>query len=646
MGSDKQKNRPLTFEHTMQYDANADEYSLWLVHKKRCGWKWLWLLLLLLPLLLLIKCEKDVVVTCVDADNGALVSGAEVTMSYTSHFVWNNGRFFPSEQVERSGVTDENGQVVFEKLPCSVFSYIFYAFSNAEYSAVNECHAALNVLKNFHYRKKVTLDMDPYRETLRVRVLDRKTGDVIPGATVRYRYSEKEGLQVDSVTTDVAGIAEIPGMRVCSTVDLEGSCYGYEDDERNLVPCRDLLIPDDSLALRLNPVMESFSFFVKNAVSKEPIPAAECLVTLSWPNNSNYEDRRYIVTSIDGRGTAFCDSSFVLSTISILAHKPHYRDSTLAPGPNGPWRVIEFRVQDDDTRTVWLEPEPFLQEFVNRDSLTHQPIPGVVNKIRITNPDGTVEEVEEVSNSNGVFPVTAREDAKVEIISEAEPGYKPRETVIPRFSDVEENEDDRTINMEPEMETLVFRTIRAETGALLPDCSLAVSGSISGRLAPYDSGSGQFSVSFRRNERLTIRASKRGFTPTTDKVNAQTYDYLVVSQDRRDIPLKLTLPPCNGGNTVPQDPNSDYHECSYYMGKESGIASVWLDFDSVVDEITIYDSDHVEPGKEVRNINHLDINYEHTLQFEFGRFKPQTGIITVVVIKKSTYWKYQIICPN
>ena len=125
MATDKNKNRPLHFEHTMRYQDDAGEYTLWLVHKKRHPWRWLWLLLLLLPLLLLVKCQKDVVLTCVDADNGAPIYGAKVSVTYSSHYVWKDGHFFPTETVERFGVTDENGQVKFEDLPCSVFSYVF-----------------------------------------------------------------------------------------------------------------------------------------------------------------------------------------------------------------------------------------------------------------------------------------------------------------------------------------------------------------------------------------------------------------------------------------------------------------------------------------------------------------------------------------
>lgn len=638
------KNRPLTFEHTMHYQADADEYTLWMVRRKRHPWRWLWLLLLLLPLLLLIKCQKEVVVTCVDADSGAPIPGAEVSVAYTSHYVWKDGHFFPSELVERVGVTDEEGRVTFKDLPCSVYSYLFYAFSKAEYSAENACHAATSLKQNFHYRKKVTIKMPPLRDDLRVLVKDIESKGVIPGARVRYRFIERGDVQVDSVDTDAAGIAVIPGMRVCSTVDLEASCYGYADTSRTRVPCSDLLLPDDSTALWLTPVKEPVHFLVKNVVSKQPIPAAECHVTLTWPDG-NYADRRTVLTSIDGQGTAFCDSAFVRATIQILAHKVHYRDSTLAPDPQGrPWTVDRFIVQDEDTRTVWLAPEPYLLEFVNLDSLDRRiRIPGAKNRIRVTHPDGKTEEYEEISNSNGIFPVTAYEDDKVEIYSEAEPGYKSKRTTIPRFGDVEDEEKDREILMEPYMETLVFRTIDADTGSLLPNCSLDVDGSVSGRLAPFDSGNGEFRVTFRRTEHLTIRATKPAYKPTTDKVNNKTWDYLKVSQDRRDIPLKLALPPCGDYPVVPNG-SQPYHEQSYYMGRESGIATIWLDFDSATDYLTIYDSDHAEPGKEITGFNNRGLTYEHTFQFQFGLYTPRTGIITVV-INNNSHWQYKIYCP-
>ena len=636
MGDKNKTLRPIDLGHTMKYEDGSDSYVLTLVHKKKRKW-WLWLLLLLLPLLLLIRCERDITVDCVDAENGALVSGALVSMEYDTHYLFKDGHFFPTEHISRQEVADERGRVVFKNVPCSVFSYIFYAFSKAKYSAENECHSSLSTWRNFHYVKHVKLEMLPLRDDLRVLVLDRQTEDVIPDATVIYRYKEDGKEKVDSTHTDASGVALIPAMRVCSSMELlQGQHYGYEDDTLAHVACRDLLVPDEERALRLTPIKESFTFFVKNAQTREPIPAARCEVTLTWPNQSRYEEMRIVTTSVDGKGTAFYDDAFILSTIHIHASKPHFRDSVLT---GGPWTVADFIRQDEDTRTVWLEPEPYVQEFVNVDSLSLRPIPGVSNEIRITHPDGTTEVITEISNSNGVFPVSAREDDTVEIISRCEPGYKPKETRIPVFRDAEDG--DRKIKMEPEMESLVFRTVNAlNPNELVPDCSLACTGTISGALKPTNSGRGEFTVTFRKVERLTIVASKYKWVRTTDKVNNKTWDYLKVDQERRDIPLKLDLPPCSGGAIVPKTGN--YHVASYSMGTMEGTSTISGDFYSIYDWLTVYDGTQVDP-KWVLIPRHQVID-TFNIPFHYTQ-----GAVTVVVETDQgdrSSWQYVVNCPK
>ena len=644
MASDKNL-KPISFDHKTGYQADANEYTFWLVHRKHNWWKWLLLgLLLLFIASLFVKCEREVTVTCVDAENGALLSGTEVTMSYTSHFLMKDWHFFINEPVTRTEIADENGQAVFKKLPCSIYSYIFYCLSHATYEAVNECHEAEDEVRNFHYVKNVELKLLPLREDLRVLILDKETEDPIPGARLIYRYIENGEDVEDEAQADPAGVAVIPAMRVCSSVEeLRGSSYGYEDDTLYNVPCQDLLIPNEEQALRLTPIKERFDFFVKNDITKQPIPAAECLVTLTWPGESHHQESQVVLTSIDGKGTAFYEDAFVLSTIHILAHKVHYRDSTLQ---GGPWTVERFVVQDEDTRTVWLRPEPYQQEFVTVDSLTSRPVAGATNRIRIIHPDGTEELITETSNRNGVFPVTAMEDDRVEIVSEKDPGYKDKDTTIPKFGEMDD--EDKIIRMEPDLVTLVFRTVNADAPQqLVPGCTLVCTGSLSGQIPPTNSGSGEFKVSFRRDEQLTIRASKKQYVPTTDKVNAKTWDYLKVDQERRDIPLRLDLPPCSGGKIVPKTGN--YHEASYNMGMQEGDASISGDFYGYPDWLTVYNgpdkSYPIMRDSSGQPISHREIPNGFAIPFHFT-----TGAVTVVV-ETSTHlgtsnWEYVVNCPN
>lgn len=417
----------INFRKNVKYKKEYDVYTLQLKHPCR---PW-WLLLLLLPLLLLVKCNKDITVTCVESETGVPVAGQPVALTYDAHFLWNDGHFMDTQAVARTQVTDADGKTVFEDLPCSVYSYIFHCRSKVVLTAESDCYAAVGEIRNFHYTRRTTLVMKPRREDFHIKIVDDDTGDILPDARIVYRYFEHETERIDSSYADVAGIATLPNMRYCSVIDqITGSCYGYADTTAVQVSGRSILNPSDSTALRLRPIKQSFSFFVKNKQTRQPIPDAICTVTLTHPGASRTVDRRQVRTSIDGKGKAVYDDAFILSTVEITASKEHFNDGALE---GGPWTVEKFANQPDSLRTIWLEPAPYLVEFINVDSLTSRRIPGVKNVIKITDPAGNVETVTEISNSNGVFPVSAKEGSRIEIISTKAPAYKQKNTLIRSF---------------------------------------------------------------------------------------------------------------------------------------------------------------------------------------------------------------------
>lgn len=613
----------------IKYSEEYETYTIQMTKRKN----YWWLLLLLLPLLLLIQCHKDITVRCVEPEKKQPVTGQEVIIDYDAHFLLKEGRFLPSDNIRITQTTDEQGKTVFKDLPCSVFSYIFYCLSTMDVYTQSDCYHAAETNCNFHFTRNVLLEMTPRREDLHILLLDLETSDPLPDGILVYQYEENGVVKTDSVRAEADGVATIPQMRSCGEMKLlKGICYGYADTTRMDVPCSQLVMADPKEALRLRPLKDRFTFYVKNKETRQPIPNAQCLVTLTHPGQSKTQIVRHVRTSIDGKGIAVYENAFVLSTIAIHASKYHYKDGDLE---SGPWTVENYIQQDDDTRTVWLEPEPFLQEFINVDSITGKPIPGVRNVIRVTNPDGTTEEYTEISNSNGVFPILTKEDAKVEVISTKD-GYIQKHTVYHKFGDIKEEE--RIIRIQPELVTLQFRTVRESNWNILPDCDLTVSGSISGSLPPSNSGDGEFSVTMRKNELLSIVASKTGFLPNRTKVRNSSYNELFSApQERRDIPLKSDLPPCNGGNNVPKN-NDDYHERSYNMGTEEGDSQIILDFYSEADYLTIYDG--VGTAGPVLVPRRL-IQDDMVIPFHFIK-----GAVTVVIESSGTStWKYEVSCP-
>lgn len=501
----------IKFNDSVKYSAESDEYSVQMKEKK---FPW-WLLLFLLPLLLLVKCNKTITVYCYENESKVAVANQSVTLSY--------------DTLVMSRTTDTSGVAVFDSLKTSVFGYVCLFWKKCTFSAISDCYSCDSLIKNFHYTRHVDMPMTPRRVNLHVKLLDKETGDILPDGTVVYTYNEN-GLSItDSVKTDAAGVVEIPNMRYCSKIDLLAKCYGYADTVKLQTPCNENIIADDSSAMRLRPIKERFTFFVKNKETKEPIPNAVCSVVLTNPNGSERERRDNIKTSTEGKGMAFFDNAFIRATIAIHAEKTHFKPGDLE---GGPFTVTKFIKQPDDVRTVWLEPEPFVVEFQTVDSITGKPIVGAKVHITIIDPNGTKTETDEVSNSpNGIFPVKAKENSKIIIEAKKQLSYKDKKRIIEKFSESV----DKKVRMEPDMVTLQFRTTDGVN--VLPNCNLKVNGSISGSLKPSNSGSGVFNVTFRKDELLSIVASKTGYSTNSTKVKNASYNQLG-AQSARDIPLK------------------------------------------------------------------------------------------------------------
>ena len=625
------KEKDFIVRKSFKYQDKYNEYTLQLKHHH-----WWWLLLLL-PLLLFIQCHKDIEVSCIEPGTNAPIEDQPVTLEYESHSLWAKGHFFTSDSIRMIQSTDSTGTTVFRDLPCSVYSYILFCLSKASFSAKSDCHASVDEKHNFHYTWHVDLEMEPRREDLHVKLLDLDTKDPLPDGLLIYKYVELGEECTDSARADAAGVVTIPQVRYCSYMKLlHGKCYGYADTTKIDIPCKRIVSADDSAALLLRPIKKRFTFFVKNIETKQPIPDAQCEVILTHPSGT--KDGPHVVrTSIDGKGIAVYGESFVLSVINIKAHKNHYKDSVLT---GGPWTVEKFVQQPDSIRTIWLTPLPYTQEFVNVDSINGKPIPGVRNIIKVTDPDGTVHESEEISNRNGVFPVEAKEDSEVEIISIKDPDYKKKDIRLPVFKDVREKE----IPMGPNMVKLMFRTVNAtKSGELVPHCDLRISGSVSGAIPlPNNSNDGLFEVEFRRSEYLTIVASRKNWITTTDKVNAKNYDYLQIDQERCDIPLKQNLPPCNAGTNTPKGVNEMYHSRTYGMGQEEGYASIWVDFYGEPDHLKVIDGDgNVVIDRMVKNKNEGGSN---PIPFYF-----RGGSVTVVIetsTQNGSSWEYVLNCPH
>ena len=242
---------------SLQEKDHVNEYTIHMKRRRKFPW---WIFLLLLPLLLLIKCKKDITVVCMDSDSGERAAGVTVDLAYTAHFLWNEGKFFDDKAIELTQETDSTGTTTFKDLPFSVYSFIFYFFSDVTLNAKSECLAAMDVKRQFHTVRNVEMLLEPRYEDLHLRLVDKEKGFPLPGGTVVFQRKDGGVERTDTVTADSNGVVLIPHIRYCSDIALtQGSHFGYEDSLWTDTPARDL-IDNDSTQMPLQPLYVDMDF--------------------------------------------------------------------------------------------------------------------------------------------------------------------------------------------------------------------------------------------------------------------------------------------------------------------------------------------------------------------------------------------------
>lgn len=621
----------------------ADDKAQYVFQLKKRNWKWLWLLLLLLPLLLLVKCDRDITVHTVDADSGLDMPLIDVKLNYTSHYLYNNGQFFYDKPITIEQTTDDNGKAYFRDLPCSVYSYIFYALSKAYFEVTGDCYETKNAEETclFHYTWTKKIELLSKKSDIKLRVTDRETDELLAGATVNYKFDVSGKMYDGTAMTNAAGECELKDVFTCGKVTLSKvSCYGYADTTNVEIDVRTVLQNGDPTNVKLTPLKDRFTFFVKNKYTEQPVPGANVEVTLTSSNGNVVRGKA--MTNVDGKGYGAYEDAFVLATVEIKASKTGYKDGQLA----NEYTVEEFVKQPEKERTVYLEPEPHMEEFQNIDSITNKPIAGVSNDITINSISGETTNATEISNRNGVFYVKALTDDEINIDSEHS-DYHQKNTQIAKF------DKGQKIYMQPKMVDLKFRTIDADIDELLPDCDLVVQTSASGVNKPVTSGNGEFKVGkVLIYEKISIIASKAEYTTNSTKVrNAKVRDLMNAPQERRDIPLNIELPPCNASASSMNNVKAGTVSApiSFNMGTNSGQFTISYDTGNACSDcIDIYNHKPGEdPLKGVKVFSSgqvvTDGTRTETVTFSNG------SVITIFVTtgpSDGSFWDLHISCPN
>lgn len=631
----EKKIKDIQFKKKFKFSKEQDEY-IFQLRKKRNYW---WLLLFLLPLLLFIRCDHDITVQTIDEATETPIIGVPVTMSYRPHLLFENGHFLPRKDVIMMQSTDSTGTTTFKGIECDVFSYIFYCLSKASFSIYNECYEIDPDpdTELYHFTRNVKLNMKAKREDVKLIVKDKETEYPLADAKIEYRYTEGGSQRTDTIKSNANGEAVIKNFMSCGSFSLiKVSCYGYVDTlatNRSVSTIREYA---DSATFLLRPIKQSFTYYVKNKESGQPIPGARCVVTLT-DGKANI-NRGTSTTNVDGIGKGVYDNAFILAKLDIEASKPRYKNGKL----DGNYNVEQFAALPDSMRVIYLEPEPYVQEFQNRDSITDEPIAGVTNEITVTDFDGKQEgPYTEISNRNGIFPVKAKEGYKIDIISKLEPDYITKETHIAKFDSVE------IIRMMPDTVSMTFRTIDDETGELVPNCDLQITTSRSGVSIPVNSGTGEFVVAgLYRGESISIISSKKDYYTNDTKIKNLVVNYLLNAQQRaRDIPMIINLPPCNVSLMKHNTGQAGTQIMTFNLNKRSGTLRFRYKTYSIPDEIKIYNC----PEADIANNTPIwETHGPKTVENDTIDSVPFSGpVITVVGIstENGSAWEFEPECP-
>lgn len=629
-------NRDYSYHKKLKYMDDKSEYVFQL--KKR-NLKWSWLLLMLPLFLLFIRCNREIDVSAIDSTSGKGISNVDVSLSYTAHYLYKDGKLFHNEYISRTLQTDTVGNGTFSDLPCSVFSYVFYLFSRAEYTAKNACYTLESSPEYslFHYTWHKNLMVIPKTVDLDLFVVDRETEEALAGTRVIYQYELEGQIRKDTITTEADGRCTLHGVPECGDVILNRvSCYGYADTVNVGINVPISLTCPDSSCVKLTPLKQKFTYFVKNKYTEEPIPGATVRVILTSSNGLVIRGKS--VTNVDGKGFGAYEDAFVLADLQLRASKRHYKDGQLEKQ----YSVEQFAALPDRERTVYLEPEPYMEQFQNVDSISGVPITGVNNLILVTGINGQNEMSSEISNKNGIFYIKAMEKDRIDIESKLNPYYKTQQTHIDSFGEGE------IIKMQPKLTDLKFRTVDGETEELLSQCVLSISSSISNISKPTNSDSGEFTVkNLRVGETISIVASKTGYTTNSNKVrDAKVIELMHASQERRDIPLFLQLPPCSEGGDGVDSSNRKNAIKSYNMGMASGRFLFDWETYSIPDRIQIYNckEDEIFQNSPIFDTGMIATSeQQHTwITFSNG---PVITVVGTTSSQDGSSWKYYIHCP-
>ena len=520
------------------YNSKQNDYVI------RLGRQWnFWWILLLLPLLLLIRCEKDVRVLVVHADNKTPVAGMPVNFGYNRAFLLDRGRLFPSEWISSDSTTDKNGTATFRSVEFSLYSWVVYNLSESKTFVHSTCVASDTISSLFNYHSGsdiIRIRVNPVTVETDFRVLDSSDGQPLPGSLVCVT-SEFNGLiSSDTSLTNADGRVVFGKIPKCGKIlRVTGALDGYLPDSLRESTVESLLAekPENGRTLKLKPITDKIVFFIRNCRNNQPLPDAVATITLEYDNGLKKSQK--INTNVNGVGKGNYDEAHVIAQAGISAEKKYFKSGGLGKK----YKVSDFVRLPDTLRTFCLEPEANSFDFVDIDAKTGKPITGVSNIVTVTNGGKDSRKDTLISNGNGVFTVGSVFSGDVVSIHASKlPEYTDNDYTIRNRDGIgllEGPASDRVIPLNPREVDLKFRTLDAESGALLSDADLIVTVDGLRVATPSGSGTGEFTIKVPYTSAVSIVADKVNYEKNDIKINNKSVGYLFgADQIERDIPLK------------------------------------------------------------------------------------------------------------
>lgn len=230
-----------------KYESKYNHYIVRLKEPFPWGCLWRLLLFLLLCLLLLVRCEKDVSVIALMGGEQPL-QGVTVNMKYTEYQLYKDGSFLYKKEHANVGVTGQDGRCVFEKQPCSIFSWIFYTLQRAY---VEGRYSAKHTTGDFLFHWRFTDYPLYFPQESKIKVISSKTGQPLSGASVKLWTTDKSCDSLSLITSSDGFCFFQCSDKSAKVTKLLATCNGYSGTLYKDIPIKNFV--DSVFIIPLDP---------------------------------------------------------------------------------------------------------------------------------------------------------------------------------------------------------------------------------------------------------------------------------------------------------------------------------------------------------------------------------------------------------